>query len=88
MKFREHRRTLEESLTTMVELGSLEALMTHLQKFAEPWPTFPKIDASTVTFIANGTDSRLPDWRNTYIVTLKNYGVLGYLGEVLPGDLS
>lgn len=76
MKFREHRGDLAESMETVVELPDHAALLEHIRKLAEPWPTFPSVTAETVHIEPCGRDERI-GW-NTHIVTLDGYGVLGF----------
>lgn len=76
MKFREHRRLLDESMETVVELADYNALLDHLRKSAAHWPTHPPVTAETVRIEPYGRDERI-GW-DTHIVTLKDYGVLGF----------
>lgn len=76
MKFREHRGSLAESMETVVVLADHEALLDHIRKLAEPWPTFPPVSPETVHIKPYGPDKRI-DW-DTHIVTLDGYGVLGF----------
>lgn len=77
VKFREHRGSLVESMNTVVEIVDLDALLKHLHKLAEPWPTFPAITRETVELSLYARDER-NGWYDTYIVVLKGYGVLGF----------
>jgi hypothetical protein len=78
VKFREHRGGLAESMQTVVEVEDFNALLDHLHKLAEPWqPNVPPMNADTVHVEPyGGVDERI-GW-DTYIVTLKGYGVLGF----------
>lgn len=85
VKFREHRGTLADAMQTCVELPDRAALITHCRKLFEAFPTAPLIDNRTIKVMLYMTD---PDtrigWDNTYIVTLKNYGVLGFTDGLPP----
>ena len=76
MKFREHRGSLDDSMKTLVEVKDREELMAHLVRILEPWPTAPPVTAETVKIEPYIYDYRL-GW-DSYIVTLKDYGVLGF----------
>ena len=79
MKFREHRGGLAESMQTQVELADRAALLEHIRKLAEPWPTFPPVTEETVRVEPYylERDDRT-GWEQTGIVMLEGYGVLGF----------
>jgi hypothetical protein len=76
MLFREHRGSLADSMATQVELpDDLDALIAHMRKLAEPWPTMPPISRDTV---------RVERWHDdTSLVLLDHYGVFGYIDRTL-----
>ena len=76
MKFREHRGGLGESMKTVVEVADFAALLTHMRKLAQPWPTMPPINATTVHIIPYLYDARI-GW-DTYLVRLDGYGPFGF----------
>ncbi len=76
MKYREHRGGLSESMETVVEVSDREALLEHIRKVAQAWPTFPPVTTETVHIRPYGWDERI-GW-DTHIVTLDGYGVLGF----------
>jgi len=76
VKFREHCGGLAESMETVVEVSDHGALLEHIRKLAEPWPTFPPVTPETVHIKPYGRDDRI-GW-NTHIVTVDGYGVLGF----------
>lgn len=76
MRFREHRGGLSESMKTIIEVADQAALLDHIRKLAQPWPTFPPVTPKTVHIKPYGWDGRI-GWE-TYIVTLDGYGVLGF----------
>ena len=82
MKFREHRGSLADSMATCIELSDsrMDTLLAHLRKSVEQWPTFPRIDRDTITLYAEGPDNRI-SWPATYVVYLKDYGVMGMIDE-------
>jgi hypothetical protein len=63
-------------MTTVVELADPTALLDHIRKLAEPWPTFPAVTRETVHIHPYGYDPRI-GW-DTHMVTLDGYGVLGF----------
>ncbi len=71
LKFREHRFSLADSLETQVEITDLDDLLRHLRTIVEPWPTVPPINEKTVHI--------KPYYDDDQIVTLDDYGVLGFL---------
>lgn len=88
MKFREHRGSLADSMTTVVEVDGFDGLLAHIRKLAEPWPTFPPVSVETVTvtqFIPGDSIDPRTGW-DTHIVTLNDYGVLGFTNG--PGERS
>jgi hypothetical protein len=76
--FREHRGNLADSMATLMQLpDSFDALIDHMRKLAEPWPTMPPITRDTVRI----------EWRpSDFLVTLENYGVFGYIEHVPIDD--
>lgn len=79
MKFREHRGTLADAMHTCVELPNHAALVEHCRRLFESFPTAPRVDEHTVKVMLYTTDrDERIGWDNTYIVTLKNHGVLGF----------
>jgi hypothetical protein len=72
MIFREHRGALADSIASRVELpDSLDALIDHMRKLAEPWPTMPPITRETVS---------VERWHDDIaLVVLNDYGVFGYV---------
>ena len=79
MKFREHRGSLADAMTTCVEIPDQAALVEHCRKLLEPWPTAPSVNNRSLIVkpYYNEVDKRI-GWPMTYIVWLKEYGVLGF----------
>ena len=73
MKFREHRYSRADSFTTQVEVADFNALLAHLRKLAEPWPTMPPINESTVRVVDYLDGQR--------IVILNGYGPMGFVWD-------
>jgi hypothetical protein len=73
MKFREHRGSREEASKTRVELADRAALLEHIRKIAEPWPTIALVTESTVHV--------KPYHDGEQIGTLDGYGLLGFIEE-------
>ena len=83
MRFREHRGGLEESLKTVVELADRAALVGHVRRLLEPFDFRGDIDAGLhiEPYAWFDKDKAIWDERvhwHTYIVTLENYGVVGF----------
>lgn len=77
VKFREHKGSYEDSMATAVEVEGWPGLLAHLQELAWHWPSMPPVDAQTVQIQPYyGIDHR-NGW-DTYIVSLHNYGVMGF----------
>ncbi len=76
MKFREHRGGLSASMQTVVEVADHAALLEHIAKLLQPYPTAPPVTADTVHIKPYCYDERI-EWDN-HIVTLDGYGVLGF----------
>jgi hypothetical protein len=72
--FRKHRGSLSESMTTVKEVKSLDDIYNYceLDKFGI---------SNNLKIEYYGEDSRI-NW-STYIVTHKNYGVLGFTNKLL-----
>lgn len=87
MKFRQHYgRTIDDSMETVVEVADYAALLDHLRALAAPWPTFPPINEKTISIKKYWRDERI-GWLDQHIVTLVDYGVLGYTdGPAAPKD--
>jgi hypothetical protein len=76
MKFREHRGNFDDSMDTVVEVASLEALAAHMENELKPFGV--KIAPEDIQVEPYcGLDPR-NGW-NTHIVTARGYGVLGFL---------
>lgn len=75
MKFREHKGGLGESMETVVELADHQALLEHLRKLLEPWPSAPPVTEKTLFIKPHCFDQR-NQW-DTHIVFLAGYGVVG-----------
>lgn len=72
--FRPHRGSLDEAMAECVILESKQALIDHIAAELEPWPY--TLTTDDLTLKPYGYDERIC-W-DTHIVTLKNYGVLGF----------
>lgn len=85
MKFREHRGSLSASLETMVDLdNSKEALVAHIISIFSKVEDVPiDIREDDVYVEYYGTDDRLEEFAATYIVTVRGYGVVGFV-NVMP----
>ena len=82
MKFREHRGTLAESMTTEVELQDRPALVEHLAQMLKPWG-WDELPDSHVTLVEYYPDSRI-GWHQQSLVIVKRYGIAGMIDAVEP----
>ncbi len=74
VKFIEHKGGggASGAMQPIVELADRAALLEHIRKLAEPWPTFPPVTADAVHVLPCGPPACV------FVVTLDGYGVLGY----------
>ncbi len=75
MNFREHRRSLNASMKTLVALRDRNDLVKHCEHIVGE--TFEPT-ALRVEPYDNGPDNRI-GWLTTFIVTLDGYGVMGFI---------
>jgi len=77
VKFREHRGGFDESMATVVEVADRAALLEHMRKLLQSYPSAPPVTDETVDIVSYyGIDQR-NGW-DTYIVILKDYGPFGF----------
>ena len=78
MKIREHKGSLADSLLTVKEIvPTIEAVLKHInESFREDMVNFKKED---IIISSHGYDHRC-NWE-TYLVSLKNCGVFGFINE-------
>lgn len=72
--FREHRGSLDESMETCIIINSFDQLYKIIRDELSPYIKVNKRDV-TVEYYCN--DTRI-NWPNTHIVTVQNFGVIGY----------
>lgn len=77
MRYRQHKRSLADSMETVVEFDGRHELLEHLRHELAPWPTAPAVTESTVHIRPYGDDKRI-GWEDVHIVTLDGYGVMGF----------
>ena len=86
MRFREHRRTLDESMSTVQNFDGRAALVAFIQKKLLRWGKQVE-DADVKIESYSGDDDRLtPPWRDTHIVTVDDWGVFGFT-EGRPSEM-
>ncbi|MDA3802327.1 MAG: hypothetical protein PF488_00285 [Patescibacteria group bacterium] len=75
MNFREYRGSLEASMKTLVTLKDRDSLVEHCKYIVGKTfdPTALKVEP-----YGDGPDNRI-GWTATFIVTLKDYGIIGFL---------
>ncbi len=79
--FRPHKGSLKESIALAVPVKDIDDLITMIAKDLAPYDHGVTINRDTVKIIYYTVDTRI-DW-NTYIVTLEDYGVMGYINGKL-----
>lgn len=87
LKFREHRGGLAESMATVIEVPDRAALVAHVKKMLAPFYFGGDIEAGLNVEPYGCSGLPLLDLRigwQTYIVTLKGYGVLGFTDGPCP----
>lgn len=80
MKFREHKGGLDESMATCIDLADYDALLAHLKSLLRPWQGALQEDVTPESVrveLYSGADDRI-GWKQTWMVTLRGYGVLGF----------
>ena len=77
-KFREHRGSLEDSLATerSVKNNSLEELIACVKASLSTYPV--DVNADTLSVEHYCKDNRQVGYPETYIVSIKRYGVVGF----------
>lgn len=77
VKFRFHRGGLKEAMETVIEVGNKEELkQAIIQHYKDNNIEEFTPDVENITIEPYGYDNRI-DW-DTYIVSIPNYGVLGF----------
>jgi len=74
VKFREHRGLFEDAMKTVVEVADRTALIEHLRKVYDDGMPMPDLEKMVIEYYCY--DDRI-GW-DTYIIYVKNYGVLGF----------
>lgn len=77
MKFREHRGSLADSITTEVLLADRKALVEHVENLHLCFIHNYDFSMLTVKSYHMQPDARI-GWDKTYIVSLPGYGPIGY----------
>jgi hypothetical protein len=78
MLFREHRGGLSESLETQVRLTDRTSLVAHVSRMLDPFGFRYGDRAKPLKVEYYGKHNRSTNWKETWIVTLPGYGVLGF----------
>jgi hypothetical protein len=74
--FRPHRATLDEAMAEIIEIENLDDMIKKIQKDLSMFAHEYVIDKNTVHVEYYTYDNRI-EWK-TYIVTLDNFGVIGF----------
>lgn len=77
-RFREHRGSLDDSMSTekVLTSNSMDALVSYVKDILKTYPL--DVDRSKVLVESYSKDERNKGWSNTYIVSVKYYGVVGF----------
>jgi hypothetical protein len=67
--------------------GRMVTLRQHVTKLLLPWAgalpiPLPELVRSGLRVRAYGSDPRLPEWTETFIVSLRHYGVVGFCNRL------
>ncbi|QIG76176.1 hypothetical protein EVC24_155 [Rhizobium phage RHph_I4] len=81
-KFRPQRGSLTDAMAEMRVFDTLDDLYRYVKDQLRPFTNAP-VDLEAIKIEYYGYDSRI-EW-DQYIVTLKDYGVLGFLDGPFPG---
>lgn len=84
MRFRENRRTLAESMETVIDIPNRRALTDWARGKLKPWGFNFADDALRVEPYSGDDDRVYPTWRDTHIVTVDGCGVLGFTEGPVP----
>ena len=87
MHFRQHRGSLEDSMTTLVHLKNRDELIGYIKGLLWEYPTAPPVTDETVEVKFYMGDPRI-GWTQLHIVTLDGYGVLGFTDGPCPPILQ
>ena len=74
--FRPHRGLLADAMAEVEEIKTLPDMVEKIKRDLEPYAHNYVINENTVKVEPYGYDDRI-NW-DTYIVTLKDYGVIGF----------
>ena len=77
LMFRPHRGSLDDSMSDIVELPDMDALIQMIEEYLSPYKHGLVINRDTVKVEKYYYDERIK-W-DTHIVSLENYGVIGFL---------
>jgi hypothetical protein len=78
MKYRPHRRFIDESIALVVEVDGRAGLIEHLRRDLAEWPTIRGFHEQHLHIDPYGGDDDRIGWKNVSIVTLDGYGVMGF----------
>ena len=76
MKFRPHRGSLADAMVECVDVEGRTGLIEHLKKTAPS--SGPKFDADRFAAKPYGGDDDRIGWKNVHIVTVPDWGVVGF----------
>lgn len=79
-KFRPVREFLAEAMTEIFEFEKKEELITHLNDKKTLLST--PIKETDISFSPYATDTRMKDWRYTYLVLYQNHTPIGYTNNI------
>lgn len=83
MRYRPHKRSLEESMKTVATFKNLAALIFYMREVELKPYGFHFNDSQVRIAPYYGDDDRI-GWKDVHIVTIDGYGVMGFVEGPLP----
>ncbi len=78
MRYRPHRRYVDEAVAEMVQVDGRDGLIEHLREELRNWPIARYFTADQVRVQPYGGDDDRIGWKDVHIVTIDGYGVMGF----------
>ncbi len=78
MRYRPHRRFLDESLAAMVDVDGRAGLIAQLRKELAEWPSMRGFADGDVRVSPYYGDDDRCGWKDVHIVTIDGCGVMGF----------
>lgn len=82
IRYRNHRGGLEESMYTTRFFNNGEEVKAHIRAALAGW----EVDTAVIEATFYARDKRI-DWPESWIVTIPNYGVVGWTDGPIDGEM-